>query len=111
VARGCRLGRGTPLALHDSVNISGISACYGSSTPRGWSGSADRRDPSRCDDSGRAGCSSGSTWSIQPPWRVLPWPVRGGPVAHRPTAAATVVKAPAGCADVNGVGRMLDLFV
>jgi hypothetical protein len=48
---------------------------------------------------------------VQPPWRVLSWPTAVRPVKLHETVAASVVKAPVGSADLNSVGRTLDLFV
>ncbi len=50
------------------------------------------------------GCKS----SIQPPWRVLPWPIAAKPTfppGHR------VIKMQSKRTDVDNVGRTLDLFV
>ncbi len=46
--------------------------------------------------------------TIQPPWKVLPWPVQAKPAlppGHR------IIKVKADCTDESSVGRMLDLFV
>jgi hypothetical protein len=44
--------------------------------------------------------------TIQPPWKVLPWPVR---VAR--TSPPQVIKIRVYSADMSSVGTMLDLFV
>ena len=46
--------------------------------------------------------------SIQPPWRVLPWPIAAKPCLP---PGYRMIKQQSNPADVIGVGRMLDLFV
>ena len=102
------------------VNVSRIQSVYAPHATRRHQGSVDRCDRPRYGDdrvvisTGSDGdaydayCPSNIESPIMPPWRVLPWPHAAGPVTHRPAAA---VKAAASTADLNGVGRTLDLFV
>ena len=83
------------------MKVTHIQSCYRSVTPR---------RPVRCETSDGARPSSCGS-PIQPPWKVLPWPNPRVPVHHRPAAVVAAVKSPLGAADVNGVGRTLDLFV
>ena len=95
------------------MNVSAIHAVYAPYGPRRWSRPVDRsldgdRVEVRTGFDGDAYIPSSVESPVEPPWRVLPWP--------RPASAArchcpTAVNPAAARADVNAIGRTLDLFV
>jgi hypothetical protein len=103
------------------VNVTPIQSFRSAPGPRTWTGPVGRlRDGAGqskvCDASGYGGdasncCPPSAKFTIQPPWRVLPWPKATGPVIHRHIVAVAAVNQPLGLADVTSVGRTLDLFV
>ncbi len=99
------------------MNVSAIHSCYAPSAVRCWSRAADRLpdgvgvDVRTGSDTGRDAYTPSNIASpLVPPWRVLPWP-RTSAVAHRHVVPVAAVKVTSGSADVNAVGRTLDLFV
>ncbi len=99
------------------MNVTAISSCHAVSPARRWSSATDRRDRSLDGDrvdvrtgfDGDAYIPSSVGSPIEPPWRVLPYPRHAAAVCRR--VAVPVVTSRAGLADVNAIGRTLDLFV
>ena len=95
------------------MNVSAIHSVYAPSATRPWSRPVDRSlDGDRVDVrtgfDADAYIPSSIESPVEPPWRVLPWPRQAtGVRCHCPVAVNPAVAR----ADVNAIGRTLDLFV